>query len=65
MIGLVKWEGYARLVRGQVLHLREMGYVDASRTFGGNALHISLRHVIPNLISPLMVIITLNFLGCC
>jgi peptide/nickel transport system permease protein len=63
MIGLVKWEGYARLVRGQVLHLREMGYVEASRTLGAGTPRIAIRHILPNLASPLMVILTLNFPG--
>lgn len=61
MIGLVRWEGYARIVRGQVLYLRELGYVEASRVLGGGSRHIVLRHILPNLASPLVVIITLNF----
>ena len=63
MIGLVKWEGYARLVRGQVLHLREQGYVEAARTLGAGLPHIAMRHVLPNLASPLIVILTLAFPG--
>lgn len=61
MIGLVRWEGYARIVRGQVLYLRELGYVEASRVLGAGSRHIVLRHILPNLASPLVVIITLNF----
>lgn len=63
MIGLVKWEGYARLVRGQVLQLREHGYVEAARTLGAGLTHIALRHILPNLASPLIVILTLAFPG--
>ena len=63
MIGLVKWEGYARLVRGQVLQLREQGYVEAARTLGAGLPHIALRHILPNLASPLVVILTLAFPG--
>lgn len=63
MIGLVKWEGYARLVRGQVLQLREQGYVEAARTLGAGLPHIALRHILPNLASPLIVILTLAFPG--
>jgi len=63
MIGLVKWEGYARIVRGQVLYLRELGYVEASRVLGASPLRIMLRHILPNLASPLIVVITLNFPG--
>jgi peptide/nickel transport system permease protein len=63
MIGLVKWEGYARLVRGQVLQLREQGYVEAARVLGASTAAIAVRHVLPNLASPLIVILTLAFPG--
>ncbi|MGI3166965.1 ABC transporter permease [Pseudooceanicola sp. 200-1SW] len=63
MIGLVKWEGYARLVRGQVLALREQGYVEAARTLGASGWQVAWRHILPNLASPLVVILTLAFPG--
>lgn len=63
MIGLIKWEGYARLVRGQVLSLRELGYVEASRALGASGWRIGTRHILPNLASPLIVILTLAFPG--
>jgi peptide/nickel transport system permease protein len=63
MIGLVKWEGYARLVRGQVLQLREQGYVEAARGLGASWPAIAARHILPNLASPLIVILTLAFPG--
>lgn len=63
MIGLVRWEAYARLVRGQVLLLRELGYVEASRVLGGGSSWIIRKHILPNLISPMMVMITLSFPG--
>jgi ABC-type dipeptide/oligopeptide/nickel transport systems, permease components len=63
MIGLVKWEGYARLVRGQVLALREQGYVEAARVLGAGLGWVALRHVLPNLASPLVVCLTLAFPG--
>lgn len=63
MIALVRWEAYARLVRGQVLLLRELGYVEASRVLGGKPRWVITTHILPNLISPLMVMITLNFPG--
>ncbi|MEM0909236.1 MAG: ABC transporter permease [Pseudomonadota bacterium] len=61
MIGLVRWEAYARLVRGQVLTLREEPFVEASRTLGGSRLRIALVHILPNLASPLVVMLTLSF----
>ena len=63
MIGLIRWEAYARLVRGQVLALRAEGYVEASRALGGGRLRIALLHILPNLASPLVVILTLSFPG--
>nr|WP_321525718.1 ABC transporter permease [uncultured Cohaesibacter sp.] len=63
LIGLVKWEGYSRLVRGQVLSLREQGYVEASQTLGASRWRIAIRHILPNLASPLVVILTLAFPG--
>lgn len=63
MIGLIRWEAYARLVRGQVLALRAEGYVEASRALGGGTLRVAFRHILPNLASPLVVILTLSFPG--
>lgn len=63
MIGLVKWEAYARLVRGQVLSIREQGYFEAARALGFGVPTIAIRHVLPNLLSPLVVILTLSFPG--
>ncbi|MEL6566709.1 MAG: ABC transporter permease [Pseudomonadota bacterium] len=63
MIGLIRWEAYARLVRGQVLALRAEGYVEASRALGGGMVRIALLHILPNLASPLVVILTLSFPG--
>ena len=61
MIGLIRWEAYARLVRGQVMALRELGFIEASYVLGASRLRISFAHIIPNLISPLTVILTLSF----
>ncbi len=63
IIGLVRWEAYTRLVRGQVLTLREQGYVEASRALGSSYVRIALKHILPNLASPLVVILTLSFPG--
>ena len=61
MIGLVRWEAYARLVRGQVLTLRSQAYNDACRVLGGSSWRVATRHILPNLASPLIVILTLSF----
>jgi peptide/nickel transport system permease protein len=57
---IVWWPGYARLVRGQVLSIRENTYVEAARAIGGSRGRILFRHVVPNSISPLIVSITLD-----
>ena len=49
------WPWYARLVRGQVLSIRESQYIEAARSVGGGALHIITRHVLPNCVAPIIV----------
>ncbi|MFZ0661872.1 MAG: ABC transporter permease [Acidobacteriaceae bacterium] len=49
------WVGYARLVRGQVLAVREREFVEAARALGARDLRIFLRHILPNIIQPLIV----------
>lgn len=61
LIGLAGWETYARLVRGQVLAVREMPFIEASQALGASTSRIALRHVLPNIASPLIVLLTLNF----
>ena len=61
MIGLIRWEAYARIVRGQVMALRELGFIEASHVLGASRLRVAVVHVLPNLMSPLTVILTLSF----
>lgn len=61
LVGLAKWESYARVVRGQVLQLRELPFIEASRALGASTMRIATRHVLPNVASPLIVLLTLNF----
>lgn len=60
-IGLTMWVGAARLVRGQVIVLREMEYVTAAKALGLNDLRIIFRHILPNIAGPVMVIAASNF----
>jgi peptide/nickel transport system permease protein len=62
-IGLFGWPGIARLVRGQVLQLRELDYVIASRILGAGATDVMFRHILPNVIGPLTVAATLGIAG--
>jgi peptide/nickel transport system permease protein len=57
-ISAVWWPGYARLVRAEVLSIKQRDYVIASHALGAGDLHILLRHIIPNIIVPLLVQMT-------
>jgi peptide/nickel transport system permease protein len=57
------WVGYARVARGQVLSLRERDYVQAARAIGASDARIMARHVVPNLLAPVMVQMTFAFGG--
>jgi peptide/nickel transport system permease protein len=54
-IAIVSWPVYARLVRAQVLSLRELEYVEASRSLGASSGRIMWKHILPNTLSPLLV----------
>ena len=54
------WFGMARIVRGQVLVLRETEYVEAARAIGLSTPRILLRHVLPNAISPIVVLVSMS-----
>ena len=59
-IGIVGWAGVARLVRGQVLVVRGLEYVQAARALGGSDTRILLRHVLPAVTAPLVIVGTLG-----
>lgn len=52
---LIGWTGYARLVRGEILTLREREYVHAAMALGGSSTRIICRHMVPNLLPPLLI----------
>src|SRR5215469_13306355 len=58
-IGIVNWVGLARLVRGQVLSIKEKEFVESARAVGSSSFKIVLRHLVPNALGP--VIVTLTF----
>jgi oligopeptide transport system permease protein len=60
VIGLVSWMDIARLVRGQVLTLREREFVTAARSLGASDREIMTRHLLPNLAGPVIVLVTLG-----
>jgi peptide/nickel transport system permease protein len=62
-IGITSWMSTARIVRGEVLTLKEREYVLAARSIGARPRRIILRHILPNVISPVMVAATLEIAG--
>ena len=57
------WPGYARLIRGQVLYVKEMAFVEAARSVGAPSGRIMFRHILPNAWAPLLVAFTLDIGG--
>lgn len=57
------WVGYARLVRGQVLSLREREYVLSAKALGAKDFYIITRHILPNALSPIIVTATFGIAG--
>lgn len=75
VIGISEWASYARTVRGSILSEREREYVDAARAIGMKEQRILIRHILPNVVTPLAILVavqiprvimleaTLSFLG--
>ncbi len=59
-LGLVAWTTYARVVRGQVLVLREQDFVQAARAMGTSDGRIIVRHILPNTLAPIIVLATVG-----
>src|SRR5439155_20627051 len=63
VIGIVGWAGMARTVRGQLLQARGLEYVQAARALGASDARIIARHLLPNVIAPVIVAATLGIGG--
>ncbi len=61
VLGIAYWAHSARLVRGQVLGLRDLPYVEAARSAGASGWRLGVTHMLPNIVSPILVMATLNF----
>ncbi len=59
-ISILGWAGYARLIRGETLRLREADFVAQARIIGSSPVRIMLRHIFPNIVNPLIIIMTLQ-----
>lgn len=60
-VGLTLWVNVARLVRGQVLSIRELNYIEATKAMGFSGARTIIRHILPNIMGPVMVIAASNF----
>ena len=63
IIGIFGWPGLARIIRGQILVLRELDYVMASQALGAGHWYVLRRHLLPNVLGPVTVAITLGIAG--
>ena len=55
------WVDVARIVRGQIMSLKEIQYVEAAKSMGFKTWRIIIRHILPNILGPVMVIAAANF----
>ncbi len=60
VLALVSWVRYARIVRGQVLAVRERDFVQSARAIGASPARIILKHILPNVLTPALVVATLE-----
>ena len=60
---LIGWTGYARLVRGEILSLKEKEYIQAARAMGCRPARVIVRHLVPNLLPPLLIQATFGLAG--
>lgn len=64
ILGVLSWTGLAKLIRGQILAEREKEFVTAARAMGVKEKRIAFKHILPNVISVILVSVTLDFAGC-
>lgn len=64
ILGLLSWTGLARMIRAQVLAEREKEFVTAAKSMGVKETRIAFKHILPNIISVILVSVTLDFAGC-
>lgn len=62
-LSLIQWPGYARLIRGQILLLRKLPYIESANVVGTPESRIVLTHLIPNAMGPVIVAVTFGFAG--
>ncbi len=60
VIGITGWSGFARLIRGQILQLKNASFIECSRAIGASPMRILIEHLLPNIASPVIVQATLS-----
>ena len=63
ILGITSWTGLCRLLRGETLKLREMDYIQAATAFGVKDMKIISRHILPNVMHIVLIVIVLDFSG--
>jgi peptide/nickel transport system permease protein len=58
-LSILGWAGYSRMIRGEALRLRDSDFVAQSRIIGSSSLRIMIKHIFPNVVNSLIVIMTL------
>jgi peptide/nickel transport system permease protein len=55
LIGITGWTGFVRLVRGEMVRIRELEYMEAAEVIGASPMRIILRHALPNVLTPVLI----------
>lgn len=63
ILGVTSWTGLARLLRGETLKLRELDYVQAARAFGASHTQVLMRHLLPNVMHIVLIMLVMDFSG--
>lgn len=63
LIGLMGWTGLTRFTRGEILKIRQLPYVEAAQALGFSQIRIMLRHILPNALSPLLIVLAFGMAG--
>ena len=63
VLGITSWTGLCRLLRGETLKLRELEYIQAAQAFGVSSMRILTRHIMPNLMHIILIMLVLDFSG--
>ena len=61
ILGITSWTGLCRLLRGETLKLRELEYIQAAQAFGVSSMRILTRHIMPNLMHIILIVLVLDF----